>query len=194
MNSIPIEGSLPHAAANPAHAAIAENVRSDSRTLLRPTRLELLDDHGEPLEAVAVKAFLNEMRSLPDYADIEYVETADGGVHAHSTGYVNRQLASACALASLGDHAATMAATVRDESRIYPRPTAVTRFQDPPWSMTSADLAEGLRALERSREYADIRRTSASNGDLYLFSDQFLNADVAAGMAEWEAVERDLNP
>jgi hypothetical protein len=194
MSSLVNEGHQASPEADPLHTSIAEHVRGDSRAQLRPTRLELLDDQGNPMETTAVKAVLDRMKSLPDYADIEYVETADGGVHAHSTQFVNRQLASACALASLGDHAATLAATVRDESRIYPRPTAVSRFRDPPWSLTPLEIEEGLRVLEASQGYADIRRTTASNGAVYLFSDRFLSAGVAAGMAEWEAVERDLNP
>jgi len=179
---------------NPLHSAIAENVRSDSRMLLRPTRLELLGDQDQPLEAPATRGLLDEMKSLPEYADIDYLETTDGSVHAYSTQFINRQLASVCAVASVGDHAATLAQTIREESRLYPRPTAATRFRDPPWSMTSTEIEDGIRDLERSQEYVDIRRTSASNGDLYLFSERFLNPDVAAGMAEWDAVERDLNP
>jgi hypothetical protein len=179
---------------NPLYASIAEQVRKDSRTQVRPTRLEVLDDEGNPLDCATVRAVLAAMKQIPKYADIAYVETPDGGVHAYSDRYIIEKHAALCATASLGDNPAAIAGTVREESQIYPRPTPLEFFGMEPWCLTAKELEEALLELERSEAYADIQRVTASNGAVYLYSDRFMSSEVAQGMAEWEAVGRDKNP
>ena len=179
---------------NPLYASIAEQVRKDSRTQVRPTRLEVLDDEGNPLDCAAVRNVLAAMKEMPEYEDIACVETPDGGVHAYSDRYIIEKHALLCATAALGDNPAAIAATVREESQLYPRPTPLEHFGMEPWCLSAADLEEAILALESSEDYSDIRRIAASNGAVYLYSERFLSPDVAKGMAEWEAVGRDKNP
>jgi hypothetical protein len=87
-----------------------------------------------------------------------------------------------------------IAETVRDESRIYPRPTPVETFREPPFSLSARDVEEALGRITLRPDLADIKRTSASNGALYLYSSQFLGDAQADALAEWFEVGVRENP
>lgn len=90
-----------------------------------------------------------------------------------------------------GNEFEIIALAVRRESQLYPRPTRVELFLHAPYLMQP----ERLKILTESivgaeGEYADIRRAEASNGDLYLYSTQFLEKPQADYLAEWESVDQ----
>ena len=87
-----------------------------------------------------------------------------------------------------------IAETVRDDSRIYPRPTPASTFLDPPFSLGAKGLEEALGRMTLRPDAADIKRTYASNGALYLYSDRFLGAAHADALAEWLEVGVRENP
>jgi hypothetical protein len=87
-----------------------------------------------------------------------------------------------------------IAETVRDESRIYPRPTDVRFFYDPPFSLGERDLRQALGMMELRPDMADIRRCSASNGAIYLYSTAYLKEPVAEALTEWIEVGQKDNP
>lgn len=87
-----------------------------------------------------------------------------------------------------------IAETVRDESRIYPRPTPAATFSDPPFSLGARALEDALGRMTLRPDAADIKRTYASNGALYLYSDRFLGAAHADALAEWLEVGVRENP
>jgi hypothetical protein len=87
-----------------------------------------------------------------------------------------------------------VADTVRDESRVYPRPTAVSIFYGTPFSMSGAEFNAVLTELAGRPDFADIKKTTASNGALYLYSTQFLTAAHAESLAEWIEVGQAENP
>ena len=87
-----------------------------------------------------------------------------------------------------------VADTTRDESRTYPRPTPVSTFLDSPFSMTRAEVDAAVSSMAFDPEYADIKTTTASNGELYLYSSSHLSEAHAAGLAEWAAVGEKENP
>jgi hypothetical protein len=87
-----------------------------------------------------------------------------------------------------------IAETVRDESRIYPRPTPAETFRDPPFSLSARDIEESLGRMTLRPDLTDIKRTNASNGALYLYSSQFLAEAQADALAEWFEVGIRENP
>jgi hypothetical protein len=87
-----------------------------------------------------------------------------------------------------------VADTARDDSKTYPRPTPLGTFLDEPFLMSVAELDETLASMGSNPEYADIRSTSASNGDRYLYSDQYMTEAHASGLAEWASVGEKDNP
>ncbi|WP_319477891.1 hypothetical protein [Marispirochaeta aestuarii] len=88
-----------------------------------------------------------------------------------------------------GNEMELVAATVRRESRVYPRPTRLNLFLEFPFSIEVAQLEQLAKALvQNSKDYADIQLARASNGDRYLFSTKFLETPQADYLAEWESV------
>jgi hypothetical protein len=92
------------------------------------------------------------------------------------------------------DPAKLVADTVRDESRIYPRPTAAATFLETPFRMTAAELDGVLWQIAQRSDMSDIKRTNASNGALYLYSSHYLIDVHADSLAEWIEVGQLENP
>jgi hypothetical protein len=87
-----------------------------------------------------------------------------------------------------------IADTVREESRTYPRPTDLRFFNDPPFSLSDRELREALGMMELRPEFADIKRSRASNGALYLYSSLHLVEALAESLTEWIEVGQRENP
>lgn len=88
----------------------------------------------------------------------------------------------------------SMAALIRRESKIYPRPTPSDIFKGAPFGASSEDIQTALDTMKDSEEYGDIGEVKASNGALYLFSNLYMTAPHARGLAEWVEVEQFDNP
>jgi len=92
-------------------------------------------------------------------------------------------------LSAEGNEMELIAATVRRESRIYPRPTILNQFLTAPFSIEKERLKQIAETLAGdTEEYNDLELTQASNGDRYLFSTNFLEQPQAEYLAEWESV------
>lgn len=87
-----------------------------------------------------------------------------------------------------------VADTVRDESRLYPRPTDLRVFSEPPFSLGPADIDGIIARIAVQPDTADIKTCSASNGAVYLYSDRYLAPLYAERLAEWIEVGQKENP
>jgi hypothetical protein len=87
-----------------------------------------------------------------------------------------------------------VADTVRDESRIYPRPIPAYSFLQPPFNMAEAELDGVLWQISQPSDMAAIKNTTVSNGALYLYSILHLTVPHAETMAEWNEVGQAENP
>lgn len=87
----------------------------------------------------------------------------------------------------------TFAYLVREESRTYPRPMAETDFANEPIGMEAAEVRAAWEQAQAAPAYADLARTEASNGDVYYYSTDYLDASHAASIAEWQSVGRFYN-
>ncbi len=92
------------------------------------------------------------------------------------------------------DPARMVADTVRDESRIYPRPTPAYSFLHSPFNMSEAQLDGVLWQISQRNDMTDIKSTTVSNGALYLYSTLHLTVLHAETMAEWNEVGQAENP
>lgn len=86
------------------------------------------------------------------------------------------------------DPAKMIADTVRDESRMYPRPTPAYIFLESPFNMNEAQLDGVLWQISQRNDMDDIKSTTVSNGSLYLYSTLYLTDLHAETMAEWNEV------
>lgn len=78
---------------------------------------------------------------------------------------------------------------VRDDSRIYPRPTPARQFYNAPYRIEKEQLAALLASLKAEEEYADIELFETTNGAQYLASRKFMHPDQAKAMAQLQEVE-----
>jgi len=93
-----------------------------------------------------------------------------------------------------GDKALLIAETVRDESKIYPRPTDPRCFSDPPFRIGTGELEAALAEIRQRPDTTDICFCTASNGAVYLYSRDFLGERLAESLAEWIEVGQKENP
>jgi hypothetical protein len=166
--------------------ALMEMIRSDStRTVLSPasvlaSALAAGEDPVAILEADA-KDDIKLMRGSRDcYFFSERSMTAAFAMHLYRI--------------AERDPLRLIAQTVRDESRIYPRPTPMETFSLPPFSMSPAEVDQAVASMAGNPAYADIRRTDASDGERYLYSAEHISDAHAAGLAEWTSVGEKDNP
>ena len=93
-----------------------------------------------------------------------------------------------------GDPLVLMAEMIRENSKIYPRPTPLNVFTESPFGFTREDIFSHLRKMAEQEEYQDIRQTTTSVGTVFLFSTLYLDLDYATFLAEWIDVGQVNNP
>jgi hypothetical protein len=104
-------------------------------------------------------------------------------------------LAYAAILAARGgDPLPLIVQTVREQSRLHPRPVPVATFNEPPFDFNRQDLAICIERMRSDPETADIAYTVTSAGTTFLYSTRHLHPDHAAALAEWIDVGEAENP
>lgn len=171
---------------------IGERVRADSRDtqLLTPVDglyAEIGWNRGDYSP--------DEIRNDPRYEDIKTVTATTGETFFYSTRHMSDYYALLLARVAAHDPCATIAETVRDESRRYPRPTHVLLFMEKLFGMNEVDLKASICALQQRPEFSDIKTlVHPTTGGFYLYSDRYLDEDTASSMMDWQEVGRDANP
>ncbi|MGE5623557.1 MAG: hypothetical protein ACM3UP_00875 [Methanocella sp.] len=196
MAEEPVAARPPEPAERERLAVLAEAVRLASRE----GRLPLLADLGQEFSPEE-PGRLAELLKMAWPAEISAEKPADLTVltqgdrtYLYSEEFMTGRYAETAAQAAAGDHLATIAAAVRFDSRTYPRPTSVVLFRYEPFSLTPEEVEDAVRAMSGVPEYADIQAVRASDGSLFLYSSDHLVADLAQGLAEWEAVGQFTSP
>ena len=166
--------------------ALMEKIRSDSaRTVLSPA-----------VELASVLAAGEDPAALLEAGAEDDIKLMRGSRDCYF--FSERSMTAAFALhlyrIAENDPSRLVADTVRDESRTYPRPTPLDTFTQPPFSMSHAELDKIIASMAGNSAYADIRPTTASNGERYLYSAKHLADGHAAGLAEWASVGEKENP
>jgi hypothetical protein len=166
-------------------AEVVEAIRAESAAI----RITPLGSLQERFPEADIPALIDESAA----GDIESV-VGSGTRYYFSTISMTRAYATHLARIADRDPLRLVAETVREESRIYPRPTPIIAFCDPPFRITSGDLPSILEGLTATEEFSDIRSCRASNGAVYLYSTRHLTPDHAEGLTEWNEVGRRDNP
>lgn len=97
-------------------------------------------------------------------------------------------------LASEDNPLATFVDCVREEGRTYPRPLAAEDLGNAPFRMSPQKVQATWEAVRDSGDYPDVKRTEASNGDVFYFSTLYLSEEYARSLAEYIAVDRPAAP
>ena len=118
---------------------------------------------------------LDEMRTDERYADIKPVTSPIGDVYYHSDKHMSGYYAVVLSRVAAKDPVATVAAMVRDESRIYPRPTCIEFFMEPMFKIPPGDLKAVFDEMVQKPEYSDIKlMVHPETGGVYAYSSQYL--------------------
>jgi hypothetical protein len=173
---------------------IADKVREVSRSLAELTSTDSLRTLLPDLEATEIEDTLSAMAQDDRYGDIKLVTATTGAAYLYSDTHVTESYAKILARAAANDACATIAATVRDESRIYPRPTQIRLFREAVFNINPDELEIHVARTVGRPEYNDIKMIVASTEAVYLYSDLYLDPDQALALVEWNEVGQHKNP
>ncbi|MBJ6725576.1 hypothetical protein [Geomesophilobacter sediminis] len=178
-----------------AKSIIAGAIRADSLEKVALTPIGDIYALAPGTGAGIVDALLDAMTHDRRYQDLKQV-TAAGEVYFHSDRYLVDNYAATLLLARAGDHRATIAETVREESRIYPRTTNAACFLDYKlYGIPPDELETVIRVMLGKPEFADIKRiVHPVTNAVHLYSERYIAAEHAWAMMDWEEVGRANNP
>lgn len=167
------------------------DVDDEDFELTPPEGYELIEIDGVWGLVKSDKPTEPKMRDI-DASGIKMVEGACDK-YFYDADHMSNSFAKLAFLAAEDDPIVTFSYCIRDESKTYPRPMAETSFFNDPISMSKDDVADVWKKIQTLSEYSDIKQISASNGDVYYFSERHLDESYALSIAEWESVERLYN-
>lgn len=174
---------------------LAEKVRADSKNDVALSSVSGLLSLAPEMEQDRVAAVLDEMRTDERYADIKSVTSPIGDVYYHSDKHMSGYYAVVLGRVAAKDPVATVAAMVRDESMIYPRPTCIECFFEPMFKIPPDDLKAVFDELVQKPEYGDIKlMVHPKTGGVYAYSSRYLDGDAAYQMMDYEEVVKPANP
>jgi hypothetical protein len=175
---------------------LASTIRIDSRDNIKLTPAGALYAWAPDTDQIIIDALLREMQTEVRFADIKTVTASTGDVYFHSDKYLVGNYAVTLLMAMAGDHYATIAETVREESKIYPRTTNVAIFREQKVYGIPPDELEAIIAdTLRKPAYADIKKiVHPTTGAVHLYSNQYINEDQAWAMMDWVEVGLANNP
>lgn len=171
---------------------MADLVR-DNSIEVRLTNAEEFLEEPINLEAEEIIPSINELREREENEDICTIKGTKS-IYLYSEEHISHNYANSLARVEEKDLLKLVAETVREESKLYPRPTPSRTFTLKPFNITKEELKEILSQLKTKEEYEDIKEVRASNGALYLYSERHMTKIYANSLAEWDEVERHENP
>lgn len=157
------------------------------------TNAEDFLDQPLGFEVDEVLTLIDELKTREEFADI-CVSKGKEKIYLYSENYITKNYANMMISVEEKDFFKMIAQTVREESRIYPRPTDARLFTKAPFKLSKEEFYEVYKELKKKDEYKDIQETRASNNALYLYSDKYIKKTLAASLTEWIEVEAEQNP
>jgi hypothetical protein len=138
-----------------------------------------------PLEAV-ISAALESHRDLQELAH-------DGRSFYYSALFMSEPYAGIL-LRKQGDPLSLMAGIVRENSDVYPRPIPLHSFKHAPFELSHEEIESCIERMALRDEFNDIRQTTTSSQNIFLYSTLYLEPDHATMLAEWLDVGQFENP
>jgi hypothetical protein len=175
---------------------LARVIRADSLEKAKLTPVGDLYAMATETDPSIIDALLKGMQLEARFADIKKVADSAGDIYFHSDKYLVDSYAVTLLIAMAGDHSATIAETIREESRIYPRTTNLMIFREQNvYGIPPDDLENIINDTLRKPNYSDIHKiVHPSTGAVYLYSDRYIEEARAWAMMDWEEVGRANNP
>lgn len=172
-------------------AKIAEQVREDSRTTGRLSPLNAFSQEPYNVKPEDAEEVLRLIVENQEMADIRVIrDDTRGDVYLYASPHICEAYAASLLLAKTSNPCHVIAETVREESRLYPRPTCSLLFHLPPYGLSPDEMPSYLEEIARCEAMRDIKTFEASTGVLYLYSERHMSLAHARGLAEWVEVEQ----
>ncbi len=175
-------------------ADIAAKIREESQNLAQLTGLDTLSGLPSVQGAEDIELYLDEIAKDGRYRDIQKMVVSSGSVCLYSETFITKNYAAILGRAAANDPAATIAETVREESKIYPRPTNIDIFKGQVFNISPDELEAFISKSLRGDDFHDIKMLQASTGARYLYSSRYLSSDYAMASVEWQEVGEENNP
>lgn len=172
---------------------IADQVRRVSKESAQLIAAPALVEYVPDVPPSEIAEFVTAMASDPRYEDIHQVTGPAGVAYLYSETYLTNNYANLLARVESKDPCTAVAETVREESRIFPRPTKVELFYAPVFQIDPGQMETVVENTLRRPEFADIRKIVATTGAIYLFSDKYMEPGQAETLVRWEEVDKYRN-
>jgi hypothetical protein len=184
---------------DPVIQVIAEGIRKKSQAgeltseneifqeLLNRDILKGDREESQHLFKEALKETLNR------YEDLEKLPDRGEGLRFYSSQYMTESY-TRMLLQKETDLLLLIAEVVRENSAVYPRPVSLDLFGDSPFNLTQGELQGYLQQMAKEEGYGDIKQTTTSTGNVFLYSSLHLEPDYASMLAEWFDVGQFNNP
>lgn len=171
-------------------ASAVDTIRRDSAE----GRLTLLSSLREASPADSPRA-PDPLRTIEE-SGAEDLKRMDGRVETYFFSELAMTRAYAAYLFRLAekDLVGLVLETVREDSRIYPRPTPLDFFRASPFGLNPEQVEDILSRIRERGDCGDIRESRASNGARYLYSTLYLTVAHAEALTEWNEVGQAENP
>lgn len=178
---------------------IAESIRKKSQAGQLTSENEIFQEllkqdilKGDREESqLLFKEILEE--TLNRYEDFEKLPDKGEGPRFYSSQFMTESY-TRILLQKETDLLLLIAEVVRENSEAYPRPVPLELFGDSPFNLTQGELQGYLEQMAKEEGYRDIKQTTTSTGNVFLFSSLHLEPDYASMLAEWFDVGQFNNP
>ncbi|WP_227763754.1 hypothetical protein [Zhaonella formicivorans] len=170
-------------------ARVVAEIRRRSAENIALTPLEAFKEEPFYLEDDALANIVYELAQAEEYEDIQFLTFKPGAkMYLYSSLYISDSYARALLRKEQQDPCFLIAETVREESRVYPRPTCSDTLALPPYNLDLSELTRYLDELKSREEFGDIHWFKTSTDVIYLYSDKYMSKDYASYLAEWYEV------
>lgn len=174
---------------------IAEKIRRDSRVTTALTPLGALYTLWPDIESVQVCSILNEMQTQGAYRDLKTISACSGELYLYSELHLTEKYAALLVRAAVYDACATIAHTVREDSRVLSWPTKVSVFTGQAFGIPAASLHPCIVKILNNPELSDIRKlVHPVTEAVYLYSTLHLNEGQACSVIKWLEDESAVEP
>ncbi len=165
---------------------MAERIRRDSRIATALTPLCTMFAQFPEITPVKVCSMLNEMQTQTHYRDIKTVSSTSGELYLYCDAHITEKYATMLVKSAVSDACQTIVDTVREESRLYPRPTKVSAFASQVYGIPPTTLHPCIVRVLNSTEYADIRKLVHPETEAeYLYSNLHMTEEQAVALMKW---------
>lgn len=195
LDEDPSTGSDPHGSVlddmNTAYDYSREEQEVDDFELVPPEGYELVEIDGEWGLIKTDKKRKPTLKEI-DAHDIKIMQGANDR-YLFDCSNMTDSYARWAFLSAEDDPLTTFVYCVREDSKLYPRPMAIVSFTNDPLNLAKDEVEDLWVKSQEVPEFSDINRITASNGDVYFYSDRYLTEEHAKSLAEWSSVERRMN-